>query len=99
MSGAGTRTPEERARKRVDEFEGLVWHLVTFLIVNAFMWFIDINGGGGVEWAYWVTIPWGIGLLFHVAAYYIEQSGFRERKYMKALAQEQAKDARKQSAD
>ena len=38
-------------------------------IVNAFLWLQDLATGGGLEYAYWTTIPWGIGLLAHAIAY------------------------------
>ena len=85
-------TPEARARKRAKEYTGLMWHIGTFVIVNAFLWFIDIAGGGGVQWAYWVTIPWGIGLSFHVLAYFLDDTGIEQRKYRKFLAEEQRQD-------
>ena len=88
-----SKTPEERARTRVAEFEGLMWHIAVYVIVNAFLWFIDLNAGGGLDWAYWTTVPWGIGLLFHIAAYFIEMSGVRERRYEKILAEERAREA------
>jgi hypothetical protein len=86
------KTPEERARKRVEEFEGLMWHIAAYVIVNAFLWFIDLNAGGGLDWAYWTTIPWGMGLLFHIAAYFIDLSGVWERRYEKILAEERARE-------
>ena len=82
-------TPEERARKRASDFTGLMWHAGTYVIVNAFLWILDIAGGDGVQWAYWVTIPWGIGLAFHALAYKLDDSGMEERKYRKFLAEEQ----------
>lgn len=48
----------------------LIWHAGIFLVVNAFLWAQDIIVGGGLEYAYWTTIPWGIGLLVHAAVYY-----------------------------
>jgi hypothetical protein len=38
-------------------------------VVNALIWLQDIATGGGVEYAYWITIPWGIGLTIHATAY------------------------------
>jgi hypothetical protein len=84
-------TPEARARKRAKEYTGLMWHIGTYVIVNAFLWFIDIAGGGGVQWAYWVSIAWGIGLAFHVLAYFLDDTGIEQRKYKKFLAEEQNK--------
>ncbi len=94
MSGQTENSPEERARRRVDQFVGLMWHTAAFIIVNAFLWGLDIVQGGGLEWAFWTTIPWGLGLAFHVAAYLLEESRFKDRKYQSFLADELEKDRR-----
>ncbi len=88
MATGPTNTPEERARKRAEEFVGLLWHIAAFVIVNLFLWGIDIATGDGVQWAYWVTIAWSIGLLFHIAAYALDDSGFENRMYRKFLERE-----------
>ena len=85
-------TPEGRARKRVNDLSSVLWHVGAFVIVNAFLWIVDIAGGGGVEWAYWTTIPWGIGLAFHIAAYFIEERGLEGRKYQQYLAEERERE-------
>jgi hypothetical protein len=51
------------------ELAGLITHIIVFVLVNGLLWLQDILAGGGLEYAYWVTIPWGIGLLAHVVAY------------------------------
>ncbi len=51
------------------ERTGLVTHIVVFVLVNGFLWLQDIVAGGGLEYAYWVTIPWGLGLVAHVVTY------------------------------
>ncbi|MCJ7711680.1 MAG: 2TM domain-containing protein [Chloroflexi bacterium] len=62
-----------------------MWHGAVFLIVNAFLWFLDLREGG-LEWAFWLTIMWGVALAFHVAWYFI---GEREsRKYRSSLDEE-----------
>jgi len=48
----------------------LLVHATAFTVVNALLWIQDIAIGGGLEYAYWVTIPWGIGLAIHAIAYY-----------------------------
>jgi hypothetical protein len=82
-----TPTPETRARKRAKNLSDLLWHAGTFVVINAFMWFIDIIQGGGLDWAFWMTVPWGIGLAFHALSYFIEER--RLRKYQLALEEEQ----------
>lgn len=85
-------TPEERAAKRADDLIGVWWHTAAFLVVNIFLWALDYVTGNGIQWAYWVTIAWGVGLAFHVIAYLIDDSGIQRRKYEQFLAEERAKD-------
>jgi hypothetical protein len=58
-----------RVRQPQSEFAGLMSHLGIFVIVNAVLWAQDFAAGGGLEYAYWATIPWGAGLLIHGLAY------------------------------
>ena len=64
------RHPHEHGLR--SEFAGLMTHLAIFVLVNTLLWVQDIASGGGLEYAYWVTIPWGIGLLAHIVAYMID---------------------------
>ena len=86
MAKTTPNTPEERAAKRAKDASDVMWHIAAFVIVNAFLWFIDIQGGGG-HWAYWTTIGWGVGLAFHIASYLIDD-GRSNRRYQKYLAEE-----------
>lgn len=54
----------------VSDVAELIWHGSAFVLVNAFVWMQDIAIGGGVDYAYWLTIPWGIGLAIHALAVY-----------------------------
>ncbi len=64
------RHPREHGLR--SEFAGLMTHLAVFVLVNTLLWVQDIAAGGGLEYAYWVTIPWGIGLLAHIVAYAVD---------------------------
>ncbi len=81
---------EKRAARRAGALTGVLWHVATYLIINAFLWFIDLRQGG-LEWAYWVSLSWGIALAFHVAWYLIGERGVS--KYEHALDQERRTDA------
>jgi hypothetical protein len=83
-----TSTPEFRARKRLKNYTGLMWHLAVFVIVNGFLWFLDLAGGDGINWAYWVTIPWGIGLGLHVASFIIGDDDESNPRYQRYLEEE-----------
>jgi apolipoprotein N-acyltransferase len=85
-------TPEARARQRVKSLTDLLWHIGVFVVVNGFLWIQDIVAGGGVEYAYWTTIPWGFGLLMHVLAFFYSRRGLEERKYQEYLQEERAKE-------
>jgi hypothetical protein len=86
MATEAPSTPEEHAAKRVKDYTDLMWHVASYVIINVFLWL-------SVPYvAYWVTIAWGIGLAFHVADYFIEDHGRRNRRYQAFLAQEQARE-------
>lgn len=86
MGEAMNSTPEERAEKRVKDFTDVAWHIAAYVIVNTFLWFIAPQA------AFWVTLGWGIGLAFHVAAYFIGDDGRSSRRYQKYLAEEREKE-------
>ena len=86
MTPAMRSTPEERAAKRVKDRTDVMWHVATYLIVNAFLWLIVPQA------AFWVTIGWGIGLGFHVASYFIGDGGPENPRYQRYLAEERARE-------
>jgi hypothetical protein len=70
----------EIAQKRA----GFKGHLVSYIVVNAFLWsiwFFTGNQHNGIDinqwnthhypWPIWPTLGWGIGLAFHFAGAYI----------------------------
>jgi len=70
-------TSAPRAPVRDRALRDLQVHATAFVLVNAFLWVQDVVIGGGVEYAYWVTIPWGIGLAAHAIAYLAGRRGQR----------------------
>lgn len=59
--------------------KNFLWHLGFYLLVNAWLFVQDVAiQGGGLDWAYWTTIPWGLGLLVHLVVVVLE-SRTRER--------------------
>jgi len=45
--------------------QDLMFHAGVFAVVNAYIWVQDYALGTGLDYAHWVTIPWGIGLAVH----------------------------------
>ena len=93
MSNTQDLTAEERAHKRAKEYKDLLWHVATFAIIIPMLWFIDLASGGGVTWAYWPTIGWGLAVAFHVASYVIDDRDTNSRMYQRFLAEERARDS------
>jgi hypothetical protein len=97
MIGTEPTSAEARARKRAQDYAALLVHVGAYVIVNVFMWALDLATGGGVQWAYWVTIPWGLGLGLHFTSYYLEERGMSDRKYRQFLEEELERERESQS--
>lgn len=66
-------------RTESTDLTDLMWHAGIFVVVNAFLWLQDIIVGGGVDYAYWTTIPWGVGLAVHALLYYYRRGRVESR--------------------
>jgi hypothetical protein len=64
----GTTTEEqlrETAIKRLKKRRDFRNHVVTYVIINAFLVIVWYFTGRGYFWPMWVMIGWGIGLAFN----------------------------------
>lgn len=52
----------------------LLLHAGIFIAVNALVWIQDLAIGGGIDYALYMTIPWGIGLLIHGTVYALSRN-------------------------
>lgn len=57
--------PREEAIERLKGRREFVTHLVTYVVVNAFLIMIWYVSGAGYFWPVWVLGGWGIGLALH----------------------------------
>lgn len=62
--GAVDAELERRLRKAR---QGFASHAATFLLVNAFLFVLNLMTGGPI-WAFWPLFGWGFGLAFHLLA-------------------------------
>lgn len=53
------------AKKRVEEIRGFFAHLFAYIGVNITLIIINLLTSRGSLWFYWVTVFWGIGLIWH----------------------------------
>lgn len=89
----GDKDPKlwEIAKKRA----GFKSNLITYLIVNAFLWALwYITDGhehsGKWPWPIWPTLGWGIGIAFHYfGAYVYPEANSAEREYEKLKRKQQ----------
>lgn len=84
---------EALAHRRARYLTSVVWHIGAFVIVNAFFWVLDGITGGGVTWAYWISIMWAFPLGFHVLAYAVDGRSLEEHKTQEYLADEDRRRA------
>ncbi|MEN2974197.1 MAG: 2TM domain-containing protein [Candidatus Caldarchaeales archaeon] len=47
--------------------EGFIAHLIAYIVVNAFIAFINLWASPREIWFVWPLAAWGIGLVFHYA--------------------------------
>lgn len=55
----------EDAKKRVGELKEFYQHLLTYLVVNAFLIVVNRLTSPGYNWFIWPLLGWGIGLILH----------------------------------
>lgn len=61
----------ERARQHVRNVRDFAYHLMVFVFVTGLLVILDVRGGTqanavlGLDWAYWVILFWGLGLVGH----------------------------------
>jgi len=54
-----------RALKKVRVRKGFYINLINYVIINILLAIINYITNPGNWWFYWVTIGWGIGIVFH----------------------------------
>jgi hypothetical protein len=78
------------AQKYVRGVKEFYTHLAVFVIINAFLFGVDVLTGSG-WWFYWVALSWGIGLTIHAYVAFIDNrffgSNWEERKIAELLGE------------
>ena len=74
----------EGAKKHVKNVRDFYYHLMTYVVVSALLVIVDRQGGTGahpvlgLDWAYWVILFWGLGVLGHAISVFF--GDYRVRK-------------------
>lgn len=69
-------------------------HLVTYILVNGFLWIIWLltagrNDYNGIPWPVWSTFGWGIGIASHYFSAYVNPPGNSVQKEYEKLKSRQ----------
>ena len=59
----------QKALERVRMLRGFYIHLVTYVLINALLFLINIVTSPDILWFYWPLLGWGIGIVMH--AFYV----------------------------
>ncbi len=59
--------PAKETEKKGVMIKGFIMHLVAYILVNAFLIWINLSQDGYL-WFYWPLFGWGIGLIIHGVA-------------------------------
>lgn len=54
-----------RAKKQVEEIKSFYGNLISYVLVNLFLMYINLRYSPEYLWFLWSAVSWGIGLLFH----------------------------------
>ena len=81
----------KRAQQRVKELKGFYSNLISYLTINVVLAIINLLTSPSQLWFYWVTIFWGIGLLFHALRVFTIRGKFKGEEWEKKKIDEMMK--------
>jgi hypothetical protein len=82
----------KRAKKRVGELRGFYEHLIAYVVVNIMLVIINLVTSPDTLWFYWVTVFWGIGVIWHAISVYGKLGkNWEEKKIKKIMEKEKGK--------
>lgn len=85
----------ERAKKRAHDIRDFYNHFIIYIIVNAMLIIINFLTSPGAWWFYWISIFWGIGLVWHAFSVFVQKGIFSkewEDKKIKEIIEKEKKD-------
>lgn len=85
----------ERAKKHVKAVRDLFYHLMVYVFVCGLLAIVDVRAGTesnavlGMDWAYWVILFWGLGVVGHAISVLLDDSAV-QRAYARERRRERA---------
>jgi hypothetical protein len=65
MENFNNQESYNRAKQRVEDLKGFYGNLVSYILVNLFLVFINLKYSPNELWFFWPMLGWGIGVFFH----------------------------------
>jgi 2TM domain len=65
MENYNNQESYNRAKQRVEDLKGFYGNLVSYILVNLFLVFINLKYSPNELWFFWPMLGWGIGVFFH----------------------------------
>jgi len=85
----------KRAKKRVGELRGFYEHLIAYVVVNIMLVIINLVTSPDALWFYWVTVFWGIGVIWHAISVFGKRGklgkNWEEKKIKEIMEKEKGK--------
>ncbi len=82
-------------KKRMHDIRDFYKHLMIYVIVNAMLLIINFLTSPGTWWFYWITIFWGIGIVWHAFSVFFNKGIFGkewEEKKIKEIMEKEKKE-------
>ncbi|MXO05171.1 2TM domain-containing protein [Flavobacterium sp. HBTb2-11-1] len=54
-----------QAKKKVENIKGFYGNLISYILVNAILIFINLYTSPNYLWFFWPLLWWGVGVVFH----------------------------------
>jgi 2TM domain len=65
MENYNNQESYNKAKQRVEDLKGFYGNLVSYILVNIFLVFINLKYSPNELWFFWPMLGWGIGVFFH----------------------------------
>jgi len=87
-----------QAKERVETLKGFYANLISYVAINLVLIVINLAVSPNTLWFYWVTIFWGVGLIFHAVDVFalrgrLLSQEWEERKIREVMKKEDRRKA------
>lgn len=82
----------KRAKKRLEDVKGFYTNLISYIIINIFLFIINIVFTPGFWWFLFPLVFWGIGVIFHFLGVFVFENKVFGRRWEEKKMQEYMED-------